>query len=64
MAVILQQNAKIREQIQGKERLQQEFDTVAQEKLEAQRLEVRETISLQMEEEMNKLKTELKMCKR
>ena len=67
-AGILQQNDKIREQIQEEERLkmQQEFDTVmksAQEKLEAERREVRETISLQMEEEMNKLKTELKMCK-
>lgn len=65
-AGVLNQNDKIREQIQQEERqkLQEEFEKEladAREKLEKERLEVRENISSEMQGQMEKLRTEIKM---
>lgn len=65
-AGVLNQNDKIREQIQQEERqrLQEEFEKEladAKEKIEKERLEVRENISSEMQGQMEKLRTEIKM---
>ena len=65
-AGILNQNDKIREQIQQEERqkLQEEFEKEladAKDRLEKERLEVRENINSELQGEMEKLRTEIKM---
>lgn len=67
-AGVLQQNDKLREQIQEEERhkMQMELEkelAVAREKLEEEKLIARENINLQVKQEMESLKTEIKMLK-
>lgn len=67
-AGVLNQNDKIREQIQQEERLklQSEFDRelqVKKEELEREKLEVRETISMELDTKMKKMHAEALMSK-
>lgn len=67
-AGVLQQNDKLREQIQEEERNKMQIElerelAAAREKLEEEKLAARENISLQMKEEVEAYKTEIKMLK-